>query len=110
MNAFDLLRPKSLKDALLAVDGANPPMVKAGGIDLLDRMKEGLDRPARLLDILPLSELRGIHEKDGAIRVGALVTLAELASSKLIREKATALAEAAETAATPQVRNQATVG
>jgi xanthine dehydrogenase YagS FAD-binding subunit len=110
MNAFDLLRPKSLKDALLAVARENPPTVKAAGIDLLDRMKEGLDRPAQLLDILPLAELRGIDEKDGAIRIGALVTLAELASSTLIREKAAALAEAAGTAATPQVRNRATVG
>lgn len=106
MNSFDLLRPKTLKDALLVKDAT----VKAGGIDLLDRMKEGIDRPARLLDILPLAELRGIEEKDGAIHVGALVTLAELAASKLVREKATALAEAAHEAATPQVRAQATLG
>jgi len=110
MNSFDLLRPKSLKDAVALAGAENPPTIKAGGIDLLDRMKEGLDRPARLLDILPLSELRGIEEQHGQIRIGALATLAEIASSKLIREKATALAEAAQSAATPQIRAQATLG
>jgi xanthine dehydrogenase YagS FAD-binding subunit len=110
MNAFDLLRPKTLKDALAALVPDDRPVVKAGGIDLLDRMKEGIAKPTKLLDILPLAELRGIEEKDGKIRIGALVTLAELSASKLVREKATALAEAAEEAATPQIRAQATVG
>jgi xanthine dehydrogenase YagS FAD-binding subunit len=110
MNSFDLLRPKTLADAVKLVAGEDPPTLKAGGIDLLDRMKEGLERPARLLDLLPLAELRGIEEKDGNIRIGALTTLAEVAASPLIREKAAALAEAAQEAATPQVRAQATVG
>ena len=110
MEAFDLLRPKTTKDALLLLAGENPPIIKAGGVDLLDRMKEGIDRPTRLLDLLPLADLRGIEEKDGVLRIGALATLAEVAKSPLVREKARALAEAAEDAATPQVRAQATVG
>lgn len=114
MEAFDLLRPKTLKDAVLLAAGENPPTLKAGGVDLLDRMKEGLDRPKKLLDLLPLTELRGIEETTRGgkpvIRIGALTTLAELAASRLVREKARALAEAAEEAATPQIRAQATVG
>src|ERR1700722_8137680 len=98
MNAFDLLRPKTLDAAVIAVSRDNAPTVKAGGIDLLDRMKEGLDRPAALPDILPRAELRGIEETKilgdrPALKIGALVTLAELAKSPLVRERAQALAE-----------------
>jgi xanthine dehydrogenase YagS FAD-binding subunit len=114
MNAFDLLRPRTLKDALLVASSPAAPVVKAGGIDLLDRMKEGLDRPPALVDILGFPELRQINDDtfDGipGLNVGALVTLAELAASPLVRERAPALAEAAHSAATPQVRAQATVG
>jgi xanthine dehydrogenase YagS FAD-binding subunit len=110
MQAFDLLRPKTLKDALLAVRGENPPAVKAGGIDLLDRMKEGIDRPARILDILPLAEMRGIDIADKDLWIGALTTLAEIAASDLVRKHAPALAQAAGEAATPQIRSVATLG
>lgn len=111
MNSFDLLRPKTLDAAVALACGDNPPTIKAGGIDLLDRMKEGIHRPEKLLDILGFDGLRHIVEtKEGKVDVGALVTLAELGSSRLVRERATVLAEAAQSAATPQIRAQATVG
>ncbi len=110
MHAFDLLRPKTVKDALLAVKGESPPAVKAGGIDLLDRMKEGIDRPARVLDILPLAELRKIEVTGAVLRIGALATLAEIAASPDVRKHAPALAQAAGEAATPQIRSVATLG
>jgi xanthine dehydrogenase YagS FAD-binding subunit len=84
--------------------------VKAGGVDLLDRMKEGIDSPAALLDLLPVAALRGFRVEGETLKIGALTTLAELASAPEVREKATALADAAGEAATPQVRNQATIG
>jgi xanthine dehydrogenase YagS FAD-binding subunit len=111
MNAFDLLRPKTLDAAVIALTTDAPPTIKAGGVDLLDRMKEGLASPKQLLDILPLSDLRGIAPEDGKVRIGALTTLSELGESALLRDKGLGIvAEAARTAATPQVRAQATVG
>src|SRR5579871_4322153 len=112
MNAFDLLRPRDMKSALAALAGEKPPTPKAGGMDLLDRMKEGIDQPSKLLDLSPLG-LRAIEipaDAKGTLRVGALATLAEVAASDLVRKNALALAQAAGEAATPQVRNVATVG
>jgi xanthine dehydrogenase YagS FAD-binding subunit len=110
MNSFELLRPKSIYDALKAVAAENPPTIKAGGVDLLDRMKEGIDAPAALLDVLPLPELRGIQLVDGFLRIGAAATLAQIATDPLVHEHAPAIAEAASEAATPQIRNVATAG
>jgi xanthine dehydrogenase YagS FAD-binding subunit len=110
MNAFELLRPKTLDDALKAIALEKPPTIKAGGIDLLDRMKEGIDAPAALLDISPVESLTGIQVAEGRVLLGARTTLAELSSSAVVRESATAVADAASEAATPQVRNVATLG
>ncbi len=86
-------------------------VVKAGGVDLLDLMKEGLLLPRTLLDISLLEELKGISAlEDGTLRIGALTTLGEIAASPLIRRRYAALAEAAGSAASPQIRNRATLG
>lgn len=109
MNSFDLLRPRTLDDALQVLATAKPPTIKAGGIDLLDRMKEGLDAPAAVLDLLPLAEMRGIASTD-RLEIGALTTLAEVAASEDVLRIAPALAQAAAEAATPQIRHVATLG
>jgi len=83
----------------------------AGGMDLLDLMKERIAAPRRLVNIKKCDELRFIRaEPDGTLRLGALATLAEIASSDAVREAHPALALAAGLAATPQVRNMATLG
>ncbi|MBI3725776.1 FAD binding domain-containing protein [bacterium] len=110
MNAFDLLRPRDIETATKALKGESPPVVKAGGMDLLDRMKEGIDRPAALLDIQKIDSLRGIDATQSSLTIGALATLAEIAASEAVRKQARALAEAAGEAATPQVRSVATLG
>lgn len=83
----------------------------AGGTDLLTEMKEGIVSPARLVNIKSIRKLRRIQfdEKQGA-RIGALVTLAELAESEIIRGRFPIISKAAESAATPQIRHQGTVG
>jgi xanthine dehydrogenase YagS FAD-binding subunit len=63
------------------------------------------------VSVSALSELRGIHEtSDGGLRLGALVTLSELAKSPLVTERYPLLARAAASAASPQLRNQGTLG
>src|SRR5205085_1096006 len=110
MNAFEYADAGSINEAitLLSVKGA---AIKAGGVDLLDLMKERLAEPSRLVNIRNLRELDFIKtDKDGGLRIGPLVTLAHLAQEKMLRERFTALADAALHAATPQIRNMATLG
>ncbi|MBI4285479.1 MAG: FAD binding domain-containing protein [Chloroflexi bacterium] len=81
----------------------------AGGTDLIPKMKAGKRRIDCLVDISRIKGLQGIEEDGGDIRIGAAVTHAEVASSRLIRERATVLAEAALSVGSPLVRNQGTV-
>ncbi len=109
MNKFEFANPQNLDDALSFLKTKNA-FVKAGGIDLLDLMKEGIMTPQRLVNIRDLEELKSIKPDDaGALHLGASVTLAELASHPVIRKKYRALAQAAAEVATPQVRNSATL-
>ena len=71
-------------------------VVKAGGIDLLDLMKEGLLQPRRIVNLRGIPGLdRIVEEKDGTVRIGAMVTLAHLASHPVIRQRYAALANVA---------------
>ena len=108
MKPFILLRPATLSEA--AREAARPGSeVKAGGVDLLDRMKEGFDSPQRVVSIAHVPGLDVISAGPPA-KIGALATLARIASSSDIKRLYPALAAAAEGAATPQIRNMATLG
>lgn len=86
-------------------------VVKAGGIDLLDLMKEGLLQPRRIVNLRAAPELdRVVEQNDGSVRIGSMVTLAILASHPTIVQRYTALAEVAGNSASPQIRNVATLG
>lgn len=114
MKTFDYLVADQLDAALAELDAAKDPKspvhLKAGGIDLLDRYKERLESPAAVLSIERVEALRGIKEDADGLHVGALTTLADIARSDLVRAKYAALHTAAAHAATPQVREKATVG
>ena len=108
MNSFVLVRPRTIEEA--AREAAKPKAeVKAGGVDLVDRMKEGLDQPETLVS---LSDIPGRSEIAAGppARIGSMATLARLAADAGLRAKYPALAEAAAGAATPQIRHMATVG
>jgi xanthine dehydrogenase YagS FAD-binding subunit len=91
--------------------GADAAVLKAGGIDLLDLMKEGLLTPKRVVNLRAVPELaRIVEEKGGGLRVGSTVTLAQLAVHPAVRARYGALAEAAGNSASPQLRNMATIG
>jgi xanthine dehydrogenase YagS FAD-binding subunit len=116
MRPFEYAEPEAIDEAraLAAKDGA---AYKASGIDLLDLMKGGIAAPSRLVSIRRLDAWRRFGEatagtlgEDHTLTIGSLVTLAALAREPIVRDRAKALADAAAHAATPQVRNVATVG
>jgi len=106
MRAFELLRPTTFDAAARALgDGG---LLKAGGIDVLDRLKERVDEPDRVVSLVDLGGLGAAIERDGdRVLIGARATLADLAASDLVPR---ALGEAASQAASRQIRNLATVG
>jgi xanthine dehydrogenase YagS FAD-binding subunit len=108
MNSFTLADCSTVEAALSQLK--NGAVVKAGGVDLLDRMKNGTDSPARLVNIRNIKELRGVQSTPEGLTIGALTTLAELAADPAIRSQYTVLADACGSAATPHIRNMATVG
>ena len=108
--AFRLERPESLADAcaLLAEGDA---VVVAGGTDLLPNMKHELVTPARVVALERVAELRGVRvEDDGALTIGAMTTLAEVAADERVAARAPALAQAASLVAGPQLRTMGTLG
>jgi xanthine dehydrogenase YagS FAD-binding subunit len=111
MRAFDYSSARSIDEVidLLQGDAVRP---LAGGTDLLTLIKADLAVPARLVDIKRAENLpRGIvAEQDGGVAIGTLTTLAEIEQSELLHQHYPALAQAAGAAATPQLRNMATVG
>ena len=82
----------------------------AGGHSLIPLLKLRLATPPALIDIGRLDELKGISVAEGRIRIGALTTHAELASSAELAAQAPALAEAAAVIGDPAVRNRGTIG
>ena len=108
MNKFTFADCRTIDEALGQLN--NGAMVKAGGIDLLDLMKEGIVAPPKLVNIRNIDALRGISVTGNGLRLGSLSTLSEIASHPEIQRTYAALADAAGHAATPQVRNMATLG
>jgi len=86
-------------------------VIKAGGLDLLDLMKAGLLQPRRIVNLRGIAGRdRIVEEKDGTLRIGAMVTIAQVASNPIVRQRYTALADATGNSASPQIRNVATLG
>jgi len=109
MNRFELITPTDLKSAsrLLAEKGN---VALAGGVDVIDMLAQDLAAPKALVNLKGLKELNGLETRpDGSLRIGAAVKLGEVAEHPVARERFAAIAMAASEAATPQIRNQATV-
>ena len=108
MNRFAFVDCTTVDQALTELN--NGAVLKAGGIDLLDLMKEGIVTPSRLVNIRNVGSLRGITVADDGLHIRPLATLAEISEHPEIRRSYSALGDAAGHAATPQVRNMATIG
>ncbi len=111
MPAFELLQPSSIADAqkLLEQQGRDG-WVLAGGMDSFDWLKDRIKKPKVVVDLSGIAELRGIHTTADGIEIGAMTTLTEVVQHPAIKEKYKLLAESAELVASPQIRNQGTIG
>jgi aerobic carbon-monoxide dehydrogenase medium subunit len=107
---FAYHRARSLAEAHQLLSAHPGAKLLAGGHSLIPLMKLRLAAPTDVIDIGRINELRGISTVDGSLRIGALTTHAELASSADLRRGAAALAEAAAVVGDPAVRNRGTIG
>ena len=109
---FELRQPASLPEAVRLLAEAGPAArVIAGGTDLLPNMKHELLSPPVLVSLARVTELRGLAvAADGALVIGAMTPLAEVAASPLVAARAPALAQAAGLVAGPQLRERGTLG
>jgi len=113
MRPFTHFNARTVKGAcalLAKYDGR--AVLNAGGTDLLSTLKgENLfEYPEAVINIKAITGLDDIVERKGTLRIGALTKLSALVNSPLLHERYSALAEAARTVATPQIRNAATIG
>jgi xanthine dehydrogenase YagS FAD-binding subunit len=108
MNRFEWVDATSVDQALAAV--TSDSVFKAGGIDLLDLMKDDISAPKRLVNIRNIQGLNEIREDEQGLHIGPLATLTEIGENQTIKKKYTAISDAADRVATPQIRNMASVG
>jgi xanthine dehydrogenase YagS FAD-binding subunit len=111
MPTFELYQPSSVTDAQKLLEQLGPDAwVMAGGLDSFDWLKDRIKRPKAVVDLSGVDELKGIRNTDSGIEIGAMTTLTEVVRNPTIREKYSLLSEGAELAASPQIRNQGTIG
>ena len=111
MPAFELFQPSSVADAtkLLGEYGADA-WVLAGGMDSFDWLKDRIKRPKAVVDLSGIAELRGVRKTPDGIEIGAMTTLTEVVNNPIVQKQYGLLAQGAELVASPQIRNQATIG
>jgi xanthine dehydrogenase YagS FAD-binding subunit len=111
MPAFELFQPASVADAVALLDRhGSDAWVLAGGLDSFDWLKDRIKRPRYVVDLGGIAELKGVREAEGGLEIGAMTTLTDVVRHPVVRERYGILLEAAEAAASPQIRNQGTVG
>jgi xanthine dehydrogenase YagS FAD-binding subunit len=109
MIPFRYSRAGSVREACLA-SSEPTTAVLAGGTELLNWMRIGVDAPAHLVDIKTVDGLSDIRVRDNVVHIGALNTLNEVAAHADVRARFPVLAESILLAASPQLRNLATIG
>jgi 4-hydroxybenzoyl-CoA reductase subunit beta len=108
---FHYSQPRSLKQATkVLVDLGAEAMLVAGGTDVYPKMKRGQFTPRNLISLRALRELKGIRQSKEGLWIGAGESLTAVSSHRLITKHFPALAHAAESVSTPQLRNMGTIG
>ncbi len=109
--AFDYHAPTTVEEALrLLTSSGDDVKILAGGQSLIPVLRLRLAAPEVMIDLGKIDELRGIRDDGSALVIGAMTPHSDVASSPLVRQHMTVLAEAAETVADPQVRHRGTFG
>ncbi|MGB6642330.1 MAG: xanthine dehydrogenase family protein subunit M, partial [Thermoanaerobaculia bacterium] len=107
---FAYVRPGSKQEALDHL-GSEGTRIHAGGTDLLGCLRDEVFTADKVVSISGLEELEGIvRTTDGGLRIGALTTISEVAASDEVAASFSGLAQAAQDVASPQLRNQGTLG
>ncbi|MCY4024882.1 MAG: xanthine dehydrogenase family protein subunit M [Acidobacteria bacterium] len=111
MPAFQLFQPASTGEALGVLDqyGADA-WVLAGGLDSWDWFKDRVKKPSAVVDLGGIESLRSIRSFGGTVEIGAMATLREVVRNTDVASQFSLLVESAELAASPQIRNQGTIG
>jgi xanthine dehydrogenase YagS FAD-binding subunit len=112
MNPFTVSSPKTIADAAATL-AKGDAAVLAGGSELLASLKamnSPAKSPATLVNLKTIPNLSYIKEEGGMLKIGALTTLSTIAANTTVQTNYTALAQAAGAAATPELRNQGTIG
>jgi xanthine dehydrogenase YagS FAD-binding subunit len=108
---FQLYQPTTLDDAAdLAREHGDEAWIVAGGMDSFDWLKDRTKRTEAVIDLSLVEELRGIRDVDGGLEIGTMTTLTDVAEHPVVRERFSLLADAAGLVASPQIRNQGTLG
>lgn len=110
MNPFTYVRATNPDDAMAAIAHEPGAMFLAGGTNMMDLMKEGVQTPSQLIDIRKLSLAEIVTSEDGGIRIGATARNSDVAYHHLIQERYPVLSEAILAGASTQLRNMASVG
>ena len=111
MPAFELVQPNSIADAQKVLEQQGEDgWVLAGGMDSFDWLKDRIKKPKVVVDLSGVAELKGVRTTADGIEIGAMTTLTEVVEHPVIREKFKLLADSAELVASPQIRNQGTLG
>ena len=111
MPAFELFQPASTADVVTLLNQyGSSALIMAGGMDSFDWLKDRIKRPSVVIDLSQVAELRGIKALDGGLEIGAGTTLTEVVRNPMVRDRFGLLTEAAELVASPQIRNQGTLG
>ena len=110
MPPFTYVRSRSLEETFRHLSTGNT-RIHAGGTDLLGCLRDGVFAAEKMVSISRLDELMGIGQmNNGSLRIGTLVTVSEVATHPLLKERYPALVQAAREVASPQLRNQGTIG
>jgi xanthine dehydrogenase YagS FAD-binding subunit len=111
MPRFELFQPGSITETQTLLERHGPDAwILAGGLDSFDWLKDRIRQPKAVIDLSGVAELKGVRATAEGIEIGAMTTLTEVASHPIVQQKYNVLAQAAEAVASPQIRNQATIG
>ncbi len=108
---FSLFQPATIDDTLelLAARGEEA-WILAGGMDSTDWLKDRTKRTSAVIELSQVAEMQGIRDDGGGVDIGAMTSLTDVAEHPLVKERYPALAQAAGLVASPQIRNQGTLG
>src|SRR6187455_333429 len=111
MPAFELFQPATIGDVVTLLNRyGSDAWIMAGGMDSFDWLKDRIKRPKVVIDLSQVESLRSIKALDNGLEIGAGTTLTAIVRDPQVRERFGLLAEAAELVASPQIRNQGTIG